>query len=117
MTTTNTYNPLLSAFRILTTPQAFRWYGTQAKATATLAPAIAEPENAKAPHQEYAQAEAIVLEPDFGEAELSVDAVPLDDDDDTELRYWAELELPSILVEEYPPMEDDADNSTAGGRS
>jgi hypothetical protein len=145
MTTTQNYNPLLSAFRELTTPEAFRWYGTQAKATATLAQtiahysfttaqrllsdskpmaiasAIAEPENAKAQHQEYAQAEAIAPERDFGEAiaddgeaALSVGAVPLDDDDDTELRYWAELELPSILVEEYPPMEDDADNSTAG---
>lgn len=41
MTTTNTYNPIFRAFRELTTPQAFRWYGTQAKATATLAKAIA----------------------------------------------------------------------------
>jgi hypothetical protein len=80
MTTTNTYNPIFRAFRELTTPEAFRWYGTQAKTTATLAktiafrsittaqrllsdsfaqrfrhrfaiaPAIAEPENAKATH-------------------------------------------------------------------
>jgi hypothetical protein len=141
MTTTNTYNPIFRAFRELTTPEAFRWYGTQAKTTATLAqtiahysfttaqrllsdskpmaiaPAVAEPENAKAQHQEYAQAEAIAPEHDDGEAELSVGAVPLDDDDDTELRYWAELELPSILVEEYPPMEDDADNSAAGAEA
>jgi hypothetical protein len=41
MTTTNTYNPIFRAFRELTTPQAFRWYGTQAKATATFAKAIA----------------------------------------------------------------------------
>jgi hypothetical protein len=41
MTTTNTYNPIFRAFRELTTPQAFRWYGTQAKATATLVSTIA----------------------------------------------------------------------------
>jgi hypothetical protein len=41
MTTTQNYNPLLSALRELTTPEAFRWYGTQAKATATLAQTIA----------------------------------------------------------------------------
>jgi hypothetical protein len=74
MTTTQNYNPIFRAFRELTTPEAFRWYGTQAKTTATLAqtiafrsittaqrllsdshrfaiaPAISEPENAKAPH-------------------------------------------------------------------
>jgi hypothetical protein len=74
MTTTQNYNPIFRAFRELTTPEAQRWYRTQAKATATLAqmiahysfttaqrllsdrkpmaiaPAIAEPENAKAPH-------------------------------------------------------------------
>jgi hypothetical protein len=38
---TNTYNPIFRALRELTTPQAFRWYGTQAKATATLAQTIA----------------------------------------------------------------------------
>jgi hypothetical protein len=147
MTTTNTYNPIFCAFRELTTPEAFRWYGTQAKATATLAqtiahhsvttaqrllsdsnpmaiaPAVAEPENAIAQHQKYAQAEAIAPEPDFGEviaddgdAALAVGAVPLDDDD-TELRYWAELELPSILDEEYSYLEDDADNSAAGAEA
>jgi hypothetical protein len=87
MTTTNTYNPIFRAFHELTTPEAFRWYGTQAKATATLAqtiahysfttaqrllsdrnpmaiaPAVAELENAIAPHQEYAQAIAIAPEP------------------------------------------------------
>jgi hypothetical protein len=74
MTTTQNYNPIFRAFHELTTPEAFRWYGTQARATATLAqtiafrsvtaaqrllsnrhrfaiaPAVAEPENAKAPH-------------------------------------------------------------------
>jgi hypothetical protein len=200
MTTTNTYNPLLSALRELTTPEAFRWYGTQAKATAALAqtithysvttaqrllsdsnpvalaavaepesaeslceaiaPAIepepelddgecdciandepesamltlqesasTEPQQARATHQEYtlSDAEAIAPEPDFGEAiacdgetELAVGAVPLDDnddDDDTELRYWAELELPSILDEEYSHLEDDTDNSAAGAEA
>ncbi len=160
MTTTNTYNPIFRAFRELTTPQAFRWYGAQAKATATLAQtiafrsfttaqrllsdhkpiaiasAVAEPENAEslcvtalqelaiAEQQEHAQAKAIAPEPDFGEAiaddgeaALAVSAVPLDDDDDTELRYWAELELPSILDEEYSHLEDDADNSAAGAEA
>jgi hypothetical protein len=41
MTTTNKYNPLLSAFRELTNPEAFRWYLAQAQATATLASTIA----------------------------------------------------------------------------
>jgi hypothetical protein len=41
MTTTNTYNPIFRAFNELTTPEAFRWYGTQAKTTAILAQAIA----------------------------------------------------------------------------
>jgi hypothetical protein len=74
MTTTQNYNPIFRAFRELTTPEAFRWYRTQAKTTATLAqtialkgfttaqrllnaskpmaiaPAVAEPENAKAQH-------------------------------------------------------------------
>jgi hypothetical protein len=88
--------------------------------------AIAEPESAIAQQQEYAQAqaEAIAPEPDFGEAitndgkaALAVSAVPLDDDDDTELRYWAELELPSILDEEYSHLVDDADNSAAGAEA
>jgi hypothetical protein len=80
MTTTNTYNPIFRAFRELTSAQAFRWYLQQLQTTATLAqtiahysftttqrllsdsfaqrfrhrfaiaPAIAEPELAKAPH-------------------------------------------------------------------
>jgi hypothetical protein len=42
MTTTNpAYNPLLSALRELTTPDARRWYLQQAKATAALAQTIA----------------------------------------------------------------------------
>jgi hypothetical protein len=41
MTTNTTYNPLLSALRELTTPEAFRWYSTQAKAKAALAQMIA----------------------------------------------------------------------------
>jgi hypothetical protein len=41
MTTTQNYNPIFRAFRELTTPEAFRWYCTQAKATATLAQTIA----------------------------------------------------------------------------
>ena len=205
MTTTQNYNPLLSALRELTSAQAFRWYGTQAKTTATLAqtiafrsfttaqrllsdsnpvaiaPAVVEPENAKAPHQEYAQAEAteaqdlpvpdgweaieaddtmqaqlelddsasdclaidepeqaiastelqqaiaphqeyakdktIALEPDFDNAIAGdSEAVPLDDED-TELRYWAELELPSILDEDYSYLENDTDNSAAGAEA
>jgi hypothetical protein len=74
MTTTQNYNPLRNALVELTTTEALRWYRTQAKTTATLAqtiafrsittaqrllsdrhrfaiaPAIAEPELAKAPH-------------------------------------------------------------------
>jgi hypothetical protein len=69
MTTTNTYNPLLSAFRELTTPQAFRWYRTQSKTIASGAKTIAlrgfttaqrllsdSKPAAIAPHQEYAPA-------------------------------------------------------------
>jgi hypothetical protein len=75
MTTTQNYNPLRNALVELTTTEALRWYRTQAKTTATLAqtiahysfttaqrllsdryrfaiaPAIAEPENAKVTQQ------------------------------------------------------------------
>jgi hypothetical protein len=41
MTTTQNYNPLRNALVELTTPEAQRWYRTQAKTTATLAQTIA----------------------------------------------------------------------------
>jgi hypothetical protein len=41
MTTSKHYNPLFSALRELTTPEAQRWYRAQAKTTATLAQTIA----------------------------------------------------------------------------
>jgi hypothetical protein len=96
--------------------------------------AIDEPEQAMLTLQESAstepqqaialsEAEAIEPEPNFGEAiaddgdaALSVGTVPLDDDD-TELRYWAELELPSILDEEYSHLVVNTDDSAAGAEA
>jgi hypothetical protein len=99
MTTNPTYNPLLSALRELTTPEAFRWYSTQVKATAALAytiateakhllkPTSAMPEQASPEIAEAVQVVEVIAQPE---------PIPtLDAKDDASA--IAEDEIPTLL--------------------
>jgi hypothetical protein len=112
-----TYNPLRLAFAQLTTPDAFRWYGTQVKATAALAQTIAtkakhllKPTSTmpKRPSPETAEAVQVV------EAIAQLETIPaLDSDVDAEAQtdVFAENDIPTQLRFSVGDTEDERPNS------
>jgi hypothetical protein len=115
MTTSKHYNPLFSALRELTTPEAQRWYRAQAKTTATLAQTIA--------HYSFTTAQRLLSDsfaqrlrhrfafaPAIAEQEYAQTITPaVQDDSDAVARLEnAMLTLPeSALEQEYAPAIDE----------
>jgi hypothetical protein len=116
MTTNATYNPILSALRELTTQEAFRWYSTQAKATAALAHTIAlrsiaivqpllKPTSAMPKKTEAMQVVEAIAQPE------PIPTLASDVDAEAQTDVFAENDIPTLLRVSGGDAEDERPDS------